>query len=74
MWQYGKDTDADYGLERRRPRELLKEYEASYHMSTLEFSVKFNRGELLEGVECMEWITFSDMAARAGLVGKNEKE
>ena len=48
--------------------ELLKKYEAKYHMTTQEFSTKFNRGELPEDIEYMEWITYYDMAFQAGLI------
>lgn len=49
---------------------LLKQYEAKYHMDSQEFSIKFNRGELPENLDFLEWITYYDMANRAGLIAK----
>lgn len=51
-------------------KKLLKQYEAKYHMESQEFSVKFNRGELPENIDFLEWITYYDMANRAGLIAK----
>ncbi|MBI2849896.1 MAG: hypothetical protein HYX80_02495 [Chloroflexi bacterium] len=51
---------------------LLKEYEAKYGMDTPTFAVKYNRGELPEDIEYMEWISYYDMAAKVGLIKKRK--
>ncbi|MBI4334593.1 MAG: hypothetical protein HY673_25340 [Chloroflexi bacterium] len=52
---------------------LLKQYEAKYGMDSQEFSVKFNRGELPEDPDFLRWITYYDMASKAGLIDQRMK-
>lgn len=52
---------------------LLKKYETKYGMDSHEFSVKFNRGELAENTDYLQWITYYDMASKAGLIGERAK-
>ena len=49
---------------------ILKTYEAKYGMNSQVFSAKFNRGELPENLDFLQWITYYDMASKAGLIDK----
>ncbi len=52
-------------------RTLLKKYEMKYGMDSHEFSIKFNRGELPENTDYLQWITYYDMASKAGLIDEH---
>ncbi len=52
---------------------LLKKYETKYGMDSHEFSVKFNRGELPEDTQYLKWITYYDMASKAGVIDEHAR-
>ena len=46
----------------------LAKYESEYGMTSREFISKYNRCELEENLEYMDWAWYYDMAADAGFV------
>ena len=48
----------------------LREFEKRYQMDSAQFYEKFNRSELPDTHEMVEWASYCDMAAKAGLKRK----
>ena len=44
----------------------LREFEAKFKMDSKDFYRKYNRGELKESSDFMDWATFFEMVARKG--------
>lgn len=45
----------------------LEWFEKRYQMDSADFYVKFNKGEFPDTHEMIEWASYYDMAAKAGL-------
>ena len=54
-------------LDKESLRERLTSFEKKYKMSSRDFYVKFNRGQLKEHRDFFRWASYYDMAATAGL-------